>query len=658
MALSVAEPTRTYAAELRRLLEPRPGRINFAIRLALICALTGLVAEIYQTPSAALTMYAAFFLNKDNRTTSLLLDIVFTLLITIIIGFVFLVARVVINDPMWRVIGIATISFGMLFLASASRLKPIAGIVAMIVGYALDELGLIPLGEVGTRALLYVWLFIGIPAGVSIVVNLFFAPSPRRLAEQTIAWRLRLASSMLRSPNSRVRARFTETLSEGIAPIESWLKLAGMEKTASPKDIAALRQAALSTLALSSAIEVTDRYPTAALPASLRGPIACMLDQMAAILDAGGYPIEISWEVPEPGSELASFSAQVLSQVKDAVIHFTDAPDNTAPSPTPAKKKAHGFFEEDAFTNPDHVHYALKTTAAAMFCYVLYSLLDWPGIHTCFITCYLVSLGTAAESVEKLTLRILGCLLGAAAGYGAIFLVLPDLTSIGALMIVIFVGALGAAYVAGGSPRISYAGFQIAFAFFLCVVQGPAPAFDLVVARDRVIGILLGNVVTYLVLTHFWSVSIARRIDPAIAALLRRLSAMARSPDVALRRALASETQAALGAVETDLHLTRYEPEGLRPPPGWFLSRETAVEEISALEGPLLLQADEVAAARLDHLATVTEASEAIRSIEPDRAGPRPEPLQAIIDVHVAGLERALEEADRGELGVEHYAPA
>ena len=255
-------------------------------------------------------------------------------------------------------------------------------------------------------------------------------------------------------------------------------------------------------------------------------------------------------------------------------------------------------------------------------------------------------------------MRILGCLLGAAAGYGAIFLVLPDLTSIGALMIVIFVGALGAAYVAGGSPRISYAGFQIAFAFFLCVVQGPAPAFDLVVARDRVIGILLGNVVTYLVLTHFWSVSVARRIDPAIAALLRRLSAMARSPDVALRRALASETQAALGAVETDLHLTRYEPEGLQPPPGWFLSRETAVEKISALEGPLLLQADEVAAARLDHLATVTEAPEAIRSIEPDRAGPRPGPLQAIIDVHVAGLERALAEADRGELGVEHYAPA
>ena len=41
-----------------------------------------------------------------------------------------------------------------------------------------------------------------------------------------------------------------------------------------------------------------------------------------------------------------------------------------------------------------------------MFCYLVYSLLDWPGIHTCLITVYIVSLGTTAETIEKLTLRI------------------------------------------------------------------------------------------------------------------------------------------------------------------------------------------------------------------------------------------------------------
>ena len=250
------------------------------------------------------------------------------------------------------------------------------------------------------------------------------------------------------------------------------------------------------------------------------------------------------------------------------------------------------FSNADAFSNPDYVHYALKTTAAAMFCYLLYSLLDWPGIHTCFITVYIVSLGTTAETVEKLTLRILGCLVGAAAGYGAIIFLLPDLTSIDQLMAVVFLGALAAGYVAAGSPRISYAGFQIAFAFFLCVVQGSSPSFDLTIARDRVIGILIGNVVVYLLFTNLWPVSVGKRIDPAIASLLRRLSAMMKAADAGGRRALASAAQAQLAGAKTDIDLADYEPDRLRPSPSWLTSRRRATDEIGALGSMLLLSAD------------------------------------------------------------------
>src|SRR5262249_29807178 len=160
----------------------------------------------------------------------------------------------------------------------------------------------------------------------------------------------------------------------------------------------------------------------------------------------------------------------------------------------PAGPKA-GFFAPDAFTNPAHVRYALKTTSAAMICYIFYSVLDWPNIHTALITCYIVSLPTAAETIEKLSLRIGGCLIGAAIGLASMVFVLPHLTTIGALLAVVALGTLPAAWIAAGGPRISYAGFQVAFAFFLCVLQGPAPAFDLAIARDRVIGILIGNLV-------------------------------------------------------------------------------------------------------------------------------------------------------------------
>jgi multidrug resistance protein MdtO len=141
MAINVHESRDGRLAELLRLLMPFPGRLEFAVRLALICALTTLVVEIYQTPDPALTVYVVFFLNKPDRGTSLILNIVMVVLISLIITSVILVAIIVIDEPVWRVASMAAISLGLLFMASASKLRPIGGIVALIVAYALDLFG-------------------------------------------------------------------------------------------------------------------------------------------------------------------------------------------------------------------------------------------------------------------------------------------------------------------------------------------------------------------------------------------------------------------------------------------------------------------------------------------------------------------------------------
>lgn len=578
--------------DIVRLMAPQPGRFELAIRLAVICALTVLVVEIYQTPDAALTVYVVFFLNKENRTISLILNVILLALITVIIGFVLLVAMVVINDPMWRVVSMTVISIAILFVASASKLSPLGGTIALIVGYALDLLGTIPLsiGELATRSLLYAWLFVGIPAGISMIVNLLLAPPPRRLAERRIANGLELSAAMLQAPNEDIRSEFREHLREGAGEIQKLLGLADREKTSKPDDIAALRQAAGSTTLLMSAIDVMDRRPEAKLGIPSADYLAGTLREMSGTIRAGGYPIRIGWDPPEVERAPTPLEAEVLGDIKGAIIHFAEAPSSEHQAKE-AKKEGGGFFVADAFTNPDYVRYALKTTAAAMFCYFLYSLLDWPGIHTCFLTVYIVSLGTAAESVEKLTLRILGCLVGAAAGYGAMIFLIPYLTSITALMVVVFAGALASGYVSAGCERISYAGFQIAFAFFLCVIQGPSPAFDLSTARDRVIGILIGNVVAYLVFTNVWPVSVGKRIDPAIAALLRRLAALM-TADISARPALAAQAQSELAEIETDIDLAAYEPSPVRPNAQWLATRRKAADELGALGSPLLLDAD------------------------------------------------------------------
>jgi multidrug resistance protein MdtO len=667
---STAAPSVSFTL---RLLQPFPGRLEYAVRLALLCALTTLCVEIYQTPEPALTTYLAFFVIKPDRATSVVTSIIMLLLITLVIGMVLLVTMAVIDQPLWRVAMMTLMSFVFLFVASSSKLKPIGGIIALIVAYTLDVLGTAHIGEIATRALLYAWLFVAIPAAICIVLNLVLGPPPRQLAERALAHRLRLAAQMLRGPDTRTREAFGEGLLEGPGEVPAWLKLAGAEKTSPPADIAALRQAASSTTAIMLLVDFVVHEPGIGLPGASAGIVAQTLDQMAGILHAGGYPVDITLDADEAG--LAPLAAAVLADLREVLAHFAVAPPPD-PSAAPARATGGGFFLQDAFTNPAHVQYALKTTAAAMFCYVVYNLLDWPGIHTCLITCYIVSLGTTAETVEKLTLRILGALAGAAVGIAAIVFLMPDVTSIGGLMGVVFAGALASGWVAGGSPRIAYAGFQIAFAFFLSVIQGSSPAFDMSIARDRVIGILFGNLTVYLVFSTIWPTTVGARIDPAIAALLRRLSTMATALHRPARYALAGEVQAALGAVEQDLALARYEPGAIRPPDDWLRIRRQAVAAIAALPAPVLLgrslapgPADGIAT-RLGRLADRVGAP----SMSPSPGGqvdesapPLPEAsvsaaalaLDQLIESRLQGLERALAEEPGGTPeGTTDHAPA
>jgi multidrug resistance protein MdtO len=595
---------RQQLGERLALLRPFPGRLEFSCRLALACALTTLVVEIYQTPDPALTAYVAFFVMKRDRMESVIISIVLSILITVLVGLIMLVAIAVIDQRLWRVITIAVLSFGLLFLTSASKLRPLGAIIALIIGYALDLLSDAQVGELATRGYLYAWLFVTIPSAVSITLNLLLGPPPRRLLEQALADRLALAASLMRTGDERIREAFQETLSEGVTELKTWLRMAGIEKSSPRADIAALGQATDSITPILLLVDLADRTQSGTMPPPLRRQIADTLDEMAVILRAGGYPVDVEMEHGE--EDLPPLTSTLLADMEEALRRFTERPLPELPIVEPAKT---GFFLPDAFTNPEHVYYALKTTAAAMFCYITYLLLDWPGIHTSFITCYIVSLGTTAETMEKLTLRILGALVGAGSGLAAIIFLLPHLTSIGALLIVVFVAGLASAWVAAGSPRISYIGFQMAFAFFLCVIQGPSPAFDLTIARDRIIGIMFGNVAAYLIFANIWPVTVTRRIDPGLVSLLRRLVDLTNARSRSRRNSVATDAAGTMVAVSQDVELAAYESLRIGPTQLRLTARARAIQHVRALMGPLLLLSNEQSLAtravahRLDALA-------------------------------------------------------
>ena len=191
-----------------------------------------------------------------------------------------------------------------------------------------------------------------------------------------------------------------------------------------------------------------------------------------------------------------------------------------------AAEAPHRLLAADAFSNAEYVHFALKVTLAVMTCYFVMSMTDWPGIHTCIITCFFVALGTVGDTLHKATLRFFGCLIGAGLGLGAILLLMPRMTDLGDLLLLLAPITLLAAWVGYGSERISYAGWQIGLAFYLVVLQGYGPTISMYTARDRTIGILFGNIVVFVIFTTIWPVSVANVVRTHLARALEQLAAL------------------------------------------------------------------------------------------------------------------------------------
>ncbi|MBT9332471.1 FUSC family protein [Paracidobacterium acidisoli] len=183
------------------------------------------------------------------------------------------------------------------------------------------------------------------------------------------------------------------------------------------------------------------------------------------------------------------------------------------------------IFVEDAFTNPEHLRFVLSGTLAAMICYVLYVSLAWPGISTSVTTCVLTSLSNVGASRQKQVLRVAGAALGGFVfGLGSQMFVLPNIDSITGFTVLFAAVTAFAAWIASSSSRLSYAGLQIALAFYLINLSEFSIQTSLTVARDRAIGVLLGVSMMWLVFERFYPRPAA---DEMVRVFVRNLRLMA-----------------------------------------------------------------------------------------------------------------------------------
>jgi multidrug resistance protein MdtO len=97
-------------------------------------------------------------------------------------------------------------------------------------------------------------------------------------------------------------------------------------------------------------------------------------------------------------------------------------------------------------------------------------------------------------------LRIAGAILGGFVfGIGSQMFILPNIDSIAGFIVLFAVVTAIAAWVSTSSSRLSYAGLQMALAFYLITLSEFRIQTSLTIARDRAIGVLLGTFMMWLV---------------------------------------------------------------------------------------------------------------------------------------------------------------
>jgi multidrug resistance protein MdtO len=194
------------------------------------------------------------------------------------------------------------------------------------------------------------------------------------------------------------------------------------------------------------------------------------------------------------------------------------------------KEQASRFLVPDALSNPEHLRFALKGCLAASLCYLTYNLIGWPGISTAIITCFLTALTTTGASHQKQTLLLAGAAAGGLLGVASQLFILPHIDSIAGFTTWFIVVTIPAAWFVTCTPRLSYFGLQVAFAYNFVNLQEFTIQTSLTPARDRIAGILLGLFMMWLIFDRLWGTPAAVAMKTGFVSALRQMAQFAREP--------------------------------------------------------------------------------------------------------------------------------
>jgi len=499
---------------LKKEFAPYPGRSALVARMVISATLTMILIVTFRIPGGVIGALTAFLFSRENLVSTARSAIYMILAFLIGALFIPVGARLLASTPETHFLWIACSLFLVFFLLRCLTNYGMAIGLALVVSNVVG-IWYLP-GPAERNVELTLWVIAATLTGAVVTLGVeivFHAINGRDDLLTGLDARLALLADLMacygegRPVSQAVQAGLAQFAIVGAGALRRHVARASY---------AQLYRARMSTLvslvarSIDFAAGLASAYPS--LPPELHERALRLSRSLADVrlcLRTHGQPCEAALEpMPSPGTPLLSEIESMVSLMPSIFSEENAADPGLEPIEDTARENR--IFIPDAFSNPEHLRYVLGGTLAAMLCYVFYTALAWPGLSTSVTTCVLTALTTIGSSRQKQILRVAGFVLGGIiAGLGAQIFVLPYIDSIGGFTVLFAVMTAVAAWISTSSSRLSYAGVQFAFAFYLVHLSDFAIQTNLAFARDRVLGVLLGITMMWLVFERLFPRSAA-----------------------------------------------------------------------------------------------------------------------------------------------------
>jgi multidrug resistance protein MdtO len=481
---------------LKSELKPYPGRGVMVARIVIAATITMILVMTFRVPGGATGAVFAFVISRENLVSTAKSVIGLGAAILLAALFVPIGVRMFASAPMTHFFWECTSIFLIFFLVRILSNYGVAGAIGLI-GTSIIGVWYLPgPAEYNVEQTLWQIVSPAIGAAVTIVVEVIFNAFQKQDQIQIgLNARLQAIEDLLacyaadKPIPSETTGRLTQFATIGVSTLRRLLARARYEPL-----YRAQMSAVISLVGRSMDFAGAMTHAQPYLPAAdkqLAARLALEVEQIRQFLITGKKPLPPDIEVKPSNVSLLRELEGMIALMPRVIEGSASLEAFAALAPEPEPKT--GALVPDAFTNPDHLRFALSGCLAGTLCYIIYVGLAWPGLTTSVTTCVLTALSTIGASRQRQVLRIAGAAIGGFVfGLGAQIFILPNIDSITGFTLLFAAVSTVAAWVATSSSRLSYCGLQIELAFCLIHLNDFTIQTSLAIARDRTLGVLLG----------------------------------------------------------------------------------------------------------------------------------------------------------------------